>query len=65
MREKNPTKINPKRLSITYYQGELNSKDIQHAAFNLGFGTMSRLIVDLIQKFMEEHETGKNGRQST
>ena len=64
MRQKNPKKTITKRLTITYKPGELDPVDIQHAAFDLDFGSMSKLLINLIQKFMEEHETEKNGRKS-
>ncbi len=62
MREKNPKKDKMKRLSITYVEGELDSKKIQYAAYNLGFGSMSKLAIDLLQKFMKKYEAEKNNR---
>lgn len=56
MREKNPNNNKLKRLSITYAEGDLDSKKLQHMAYDLGFSSMSRLLIDIIQKFVIKHE---------
>ena len=53
MRQKNPNKKNPKRLTVTYEDGELNSANIQHAAYDAGFSSMSKLGIFLFQTFMK------------
>jgi hypothetical protein len=59
MRQKNPKKRVVRRLTVTYEPHELDTVKIQHASFRIGSGTMSKLVIKLIQRFMKKYEAGE------